>query len=84
LTTIGGPGRAGHSESRESADSLAQPCRAIRSTPHLNESQPVWDQVLETHGGRSEEEEVEVEEPQHPRRCVEAECSGPQRLPTVR
>jgi len=46
-------------------------------------SQLDWDQVLETHGGRSEEEEVEVEEPQHPRRCLEAGYPGPQHLPAL-
>ena len=40
--------------------------------------------VPETHDGRSQEEEVEVEEPQPSRRRLEARRPGAQRVPTLR
>jgi hypothetical protein len=41
-------------------------------------------EILETRRGRSEEEEVEDEEPQPPRWCLEARRAGPEHLPALR
>ena len=61
-------------------DSLAQPVRVMHDTPLIAKISIGWSPAR----GRTEEEEIEDEEPQPSRRGVEARCSGAKHLPSVR